>query len=332
MSPTMPPAGTRSDRSSTATTPPYRTVRRSTSRTVGASGAGAVRTVVISGAATGATASVPVAAGLGAGRGGDAAGATRAKRSARSWPPAARPSGLRMSVTMTRTPLMITNASPLRSIHSSMRKNTMPPAAMIPAWTPPKTEVTPARYAVERRVRPSERGEALPGDDALAVGEEAAGDAGDERRDREAEDLDEDDVDADARRPSARWPARRASPTRASSSAARATPKATTTQTIRHMKPKDRRGKSLPMPTPRSSRRLGFPDRGCRRSRRTRCCGTRSPRCRTPARSVTTPEGQAPQPQGREPDDDADDRRGQRGEERRERERHAPVDRAGSSA
>ena len=30
----------------------------------------------------------------------------------------------------------------------------MPPVAMMPAWTPPNTEVTPARYAVDTRVRP----------------------------------------------------------------------------------------------------------------------------------------------------------------------------------
>ena len=30
----------------------------------------------------------------------------------------------------------------------------MPPAAMMPAWTPPNTDVMPARYAVDTRVRP----------------------------------------------------------------------------------------------------------------------------------------------------------------------------------
>ena len=44
------------------------------------------------------------------------------------------------------------------------------------------------------------RGERLPGDDALPVGEEAAREAGDERRDREAEHLHEDHVHADPRR------------------------------------------------------------------------------------------------------------------------------------
>ncbi len=42
-----------------------------------------------------------------------------------------------------------------------------------------------------------DRGEALPGDDRLAVGEKAAGEAGDERRDREADHLHRDHVDAD---------------------------------------------------------------------------------------------------------------------------------------
>ena len=40
---------------------------------------------------------------------------------------------------------MMMNVSPLRSNHLSSRKKTMPPAAMIPAWTPPKTDVMPAR-------------------------------------------------------------------------------------------------------------------------------------------------------------------------------------------
>ena len=44
-----------------------------------------------------------------------------ANLSASSWPPAASPSGLRMSVTITSTPLMTTKMSPLRSIHLAER-------------------------------------------------------------------------------------------------------------------------------------------------------------------------------------------------------------------
>ena len=137
----------------------------------------------------------------------------------------------------------------------------MPPVAMMPAVDAAVDRRDAGEVRGGHEGETEERGEALPGDDPLAVGEQAAGDPGDERRDREAEHLDEDDVDADARRPSARWPGPRASPIRASSCAGMATPTATTTQTIRHMKPNDRRGNSLPTPDAEvDPEDLGLPD------------------------------------------------------------------------
>ena len=79
-----------------------------------------------------------------------------------------------------------------------MAMNTMPVADSTPARMPPYTDVMPARYAVDSRASPPMRGERVEGDDAVAVGEQAAAEAGDERRDREARDLHRHDVDADA--------------------------------------------------------------------------------------------------------------------------------------
>ena len=112
----------------------------------------------------------------------------------------------------------------------------------------------------------------------------------------------------------------------------RATPKATTTQTIRHMKPKDRRGKSLPIPTPRSSpKSFGCRDRVAERvdelgvAEPDRLDAERERQC-------DDPERQAAQAEGWEADEDADDRRGEsrRGAERSGTAR--PSRRSGSSA
>ena len=75
----------------------------------------------------------------------------------------------------------------------------MPPVAMMPACDAAEHRGDAGEVRGGQEGQADERGEALPGDDALAVGEQAAAEPGDERRDREADHLDEDDVDADAR-------------------------------------------------------------------------------------------------------------------------------------
>ena len=82
---------------------------------------------------------------FGAGVGGSSPPARRrAQRSASSWPMAAIPSGLVISVTIRRTPLMTWNHSP-RSTQRSRAMNVMPEDARMPALMPPHTEVMPAR-------------------------------------------------------------------------------------------------------------------------------------------------------------------------------------------
>ena len=87
-------------------------------------------------------------------------------------------------------------------------------------------------------------------------------------------------------------------------------------------------GTSFPAPTPRSdAEHLRLPD-GVAEETRSRSVLRNQIASRPNAeRERDDAEGQAPQSQGGEPDHDTDDRRRGRGEERRDRERHAPVDR-----
>ena len=131
---------------------------------------------------------------------------------------------------------------------------------------------------------PEDRGEGLPRDDALAVGEETAGDPGDERRDREAHHLHEDDVDADPGRGSL------VRADREHRRAERARPQ------LRDAERDDDQhdeahepelppwefGTTADAEVPAEQlRRLHVV---AERLRRSRCCGTRSPRCRPTTR------------------------------------------------
>ena len=137
MSPTIVPSGTSKLTPSTAMTPPYCTRRsRTESRSGDASPAVAVAEPERSAGGTVGDVDVGV---------GDRPRCLLPTPSITVWIGPMMPSGLRMTVTMSRTPVIAAYQPPSDS-HSDEAAKTMPPAPSIPARMPPDTDVMPARY------------------------------------------------------------------------------------------------------------------------------------------------------------------------------------------
>ena len=106
----------------------------------------------------------------------------------------------------------------------------------------------------------------------------------------------------------------------------RATPNATTTQHDQAHEPELQAREVLPGTDAEvDAEQLRLPDACCRRSSTMSVLRNQIASMAKASAKRDDAEGQAPQPQRGEADEDADDRRGGRGEERRDRERHAPV-------